>query len=142
MSELQIGLKGVAETPVAEENTAAAMGSGLLPVFATTAMLALMENAAAGSVQPFLSEGQGTVGTRLEVSHLAATPIGLPVRAESELIEIDRRRLVFSVTAEDDFGPIGEGVHERFIIDNAAFMEKVAKKQKMLAEKAKQAENE
>ena len=109
MDALSIGLKGLAETLVTEENTAAAMGSGLLPVFATPAMLALMEKAAAGSVQPYLPEGQGTVGTRLEVSHLAATPIGLSVRAESELI--------------------GEGEHERFIIDNARFLEKALAKQ-------------
>ena len=76
MKDLPIGLKGQAETTVTERNTAAAMGSGLLPVFATPAMLALMENAAASSVQPYLDEGPGSVGTRLEVSHLAATPLG------------------------------------------------------------------
>ena len=130
MDALSIGLKGLAETLVTEENTAAAMGSGLLPVFATPAMLALMEKAAAGSVQPYLPEGQGTVGTRLEVSHLAATPIGLSVRAESELIAIDRRKLRFSVRAWAEDELIGEGEHERFIIDNARFLEKaLAKRQ-------------
>ena len=130
MDALSIGLKGLAETLVTEENTAAAMGSGLLPVFATPAMLALMEKAAADSVQPFLPEGQGTVGTRLEVSHLAATPIGLSVRAESELIAIDRRKLRFSVRAWAGNELIGEGEHERFIIDNARFLEKaLAKRQ-------------
>ncbi len=130
MDALSIGLKGLAETLVTEENTAAAMGSGLLPVFATPAMLALMEKAAADSVQPYLPEGQGTVGTRLEVSHLAATPIGLSVRAESELIAIDRRKLRFSVRAWAGDELIGEGEHERFIIDNARFLEKaLAKRQ-------------
>ena len=130
MDALSIGLKGLVETLVTEENTAAAMGSGLLPVFATPAMLALMEKAAADSVQPFLPEGQGTVGTRLEVSHLAATPIGLSVRAESELIAIDRRKLRFSVRAWAGDELIGEGEHERFIIDNARFLEKaLAKRQ-------------
>ena len=130
MDALSIGLKGLAETLVTEENTAAAMGSGLLPVFATPAMLALMEKAAADSVQPFLPEGQGTVGTRLEVSHLAATPIGLSVRAESELIAVDRRKLRFSVRAWAGDELIGEGEHERFIIDNARFLEKaLAKRQ-------------
>ena len=130
MDALSIGLKGLAETLVTEENTAAAMGSGLLPVFATPAMLALMAKAAAGSVQPYLPEGQGTVGTRLEVSHLAATPIGLSVRAESELIAIDRRKLRFSVRAWAEDELIGEGEHERFIIDNARFLEKaLAKRQ-------------
>ena len=126
--DLMIGLKGLAETLVTEENTAAAMGSGLLPVFATPAMLALMEQAAASSVQPFLPEGQGTVGTRLSVSHLAATPIGLTVRAESELIAVDRRKLRFSVRAWAGEELIGEGEHERFVIDNARFLEKALAK--------------
>ncbi len=128
MKELTIGLKGHAETVVTEQNTAAAMGSGLLPVFATPAMLALMEKAAAGSVQPYLDEGQGSVGTRLEVSHLAATPIGLPVRAESELIAVDRRKLRFAVRAWGGEELIGEGEHERFLIDNQRFLEKALAK--------------
>lgn len=128
MDVLPIGLKGLAETLVTEENTAAAMGSGLLPVFATPAMLALMEQAAASSVQPFLPEGQGTVGTRLEVSHLAATPIGMAVRAESELIAVDRRKLRFAVRAWAGDELIGEGEHERFVIDNARFLEKALSK--------------
>ena len=128
MKELPIGLKGQAETTVNEQNTAAAMGSGLLPVFATPAMLALMENAAATSVQPFLGEGEGTVGTRLEVSHLAATPIGLPVRAESELVAVDRRKLTFTVRAWGGEELIGEGTHQRFVIDNARFLEKALAK--------------
>ena len=130
MKELPVGLKGLAETTVNESNTAAAMGSGLLPVFATPAMLALMEQAAAGSVQPFLSEGQGTVGTRLSVSHLAATPMGLTVRAESELIAVDRRKLRFAVRAWAGEELIGEGEHERFVIDNARFLEKALAKKK------------
>ena len=128
MDALPIGLKGLAETLVTEENTAAAMGSGLLPVFATPAMLALMEQAAASSVQPFLPEGQGTVGTRLEVSHLAATPIGMAVRAESELIAVDRRKLRFAVRAWAGDELVGEGEHERFVIDNARFLEKALSK--------------
>ena len=128
MNELPIGLKGQAETTVNEQNTAAAMGSGLLPVFATPAMLALMENAAASSIQPYLGEGEGTVGTRLEVSHLAATPIGLPVRAESELVAVDRRKLTFTVRAWGGEELIGEGTHQRFVIDNARFLEKALAK--------------
>ena len=130
MKELTIGLKGHAETVVTEQNTAAAMGSGMLPVFATPAMLALMENAAACSVQPYLDEGQGSVGTRLEVSHLAATPIGLPVRAESELIAVDRRKLRFAVRAWGGEELIGEGEHERFVIDNQRFLEKALAKKR------------
>ena len=130
MNPFPIGLKGHAETLVTEANTAAAMGSGLLPVFATPAMLALMEKAAASSVQPFLDDGQGSVGTRLSVSHLAATPIGLPVRAESELLSVDRRKLLFSVRAWAGDELIGEGEHERFLIDNARFLEKALAKAK------------
>ena len=130
MKELPIGLKGQAETTVNEQNTAAAMGSGLLPVFATPAMLALMEQAAAGSVQPFLDEGEGTVGTRLEVSHLAATPLGLAVRAESELVAVDRRKLSFTVRAWAGEELIGEGTHQRFVIDNKRFLEKALAKGK------------
>ena len=130
MDALPIGLKGHAETLVTEANTAAAMGSGLLPVFATPAMLALMEKAAARSVQPFLDDGQGSVGTRLSVSHLAATPIGLPVRAESELLSVERRKLLFSVRAWAGDELIGEGEHERFLIDNARFLEKALAKKK------------
>ena len=130
MKELPLGLKGQAETTVNEQNTAAAMGSGLLPVFATPAMLALMEKAAAGSVQPFLDEGEGTVGTRLEVSHLAATPLGLNVRAESELVAVDRRKLSFTVRAWAGEELIGEGTHQRFVIDNARFLEKALAKGK------------
>ena len=130
MKELPIGLKGQAETTVNEQNTAAAMGSGLLPVFATPAMLALMEKAAASSVQSFLDEGEGTVGTRLEVSHLAATPLGLAVRAESELVAVDRRKLSFTVRAWAGEELIGEGTHQRFVIDNARFLEKALAKGK------------
>lgn len=128
MEELRPGILGHAETVVTEKNTAAAMGSGLLPVFATPAMLALMEQAAASSVQPFLAEGEGSVGTRLEVSHLAATPVGLMVRAESELTQVDRRRLVFTVRAWAGEELIGEGRHERFIIQNQRFLEKALAK--------------
>lgn len=121
----QIGLTGEAHAVVSAENIASTYASGTLPVFATPAMLALMENAAQNSVQPYLGAGQGTVGTRLDVRHLAATPLGMAVRAESELIEIDRRRLTFRVRAYDERELIGEGVHERFIIDAEKFMQKV-----------------
>ena len=116
---LEIGLKGEASAEVVPENTAAAAGSGALPVFATPCMIALMEQAAMTSVQPFLAEGQGTVGSRIEVSHLAATPVGMAVRAESELVEIDRRRLVFTVKACAGAELIGEGRHERRRTDSA-----------------------
>ena len=96
---LHPGLKGTAETLVVFENTAAAMGSGALEVFATPAMIALMENASLELVQPYLQEGEGTVGISISVSHDAPTPIGRCVVAESELIEVDRKKLVFRVEA-------------------------------------------
>lgn len=122
------GIKGIGEVVVTEELTAMRIGSGLLPVYATPMMIALMENTAANSVQPYLEEGQGTVGTRVDVSHLAATPLGMTVRVETELTEIDRRRLVFSVHAFDDASLIGEGTHERFIVNNEKFMLKANSK--------------
>ena len=87
-----------------------------------------MEQAAHDSLLPYLEAGQGSVGTRLDVRHLAATPLGMEVRAESELVEIDRRRLVFRVEAFDEKEKIGEGTHERFIIDTAKFMARTADK--------------
>ena len=101
------------------------MGSGTLDVFATPAMIALMEQTAWQSVTPYLEEGQGTVGIRLEISHDAPTPLGMEVSCESELVEIDGRRLVFEVVAKDALGTIiGKGRHERFIIDEEKFQKK------------------
>jgi len=125
---LQTGILGKASVSVNDKNTAAAMKSGLLPVFATPMMVALMEDAAMQSVQPYLLEGQSTVGTLVNVKHISATPEGMTVTAQSELIEIDGRRLVFSVSAHDDAGFVGEGTHERFIIDAARFTEKTIAK--------------
>ena len=87
-----------------------------------------MENAALTAVKPYLEEGTDTVGTRLDVAHLAATPVGMTVRAEAELIEIDRRRLVFSVKAWDEKELVGEGTHERFIIGIEKFLSKCSSK--------------
>lgn len=125
---MEIGMTGVQTLTVTEDKTAKALGSGELAVFATPCMIALMENTAYKSVQPFLAEGQGTVGTLLNVRHVAATPVGMEVRCETKLIEIDRKRLVFEVRAFDTCGLIGEGVHERFIVDNQKFMQKTSAK--------------
>ena len=125
---IEVGIKGRQETIVTKELTAEAVGSGLLPVYATPMMIALMEKTAHTSVSPYLEEGTGTVGTLMNVSHLAATPMGMKVYCESELIEVDRRRLVFSVKAYDESGLIGEGKHERFIIENEKFLAKANQK--------------
>ena len=121
---MEIGIKGFAETLVCAENTAAAVGSGALEVFSTPSMIALMEKAAMDTVSPYLEEGQGTVGIKLDVSHLAASPVGMAVRAEAELIGIEKRTLTFKVSAYAGEELIGEGTHQRAVILNERFMEK------------------
>ncbi len=125
---ITVGMKGRAETVVTPENTAAAVGSGLVPVFATPCMIALMENAAVNALEPYVEAGQGSVGTHLDVSHDAATPIGLKVWAEAELTAVEGKALTFSVTAYDEAGPIGKGTHNRFLIDVDRFLAKTEKK--------------
>ena len=98
---MKIGIKGTKVIQVTNEMTAKAMGSGELEVYATPAMISLMENTAYTSVADYLEEGEGTVGTLMNVKHLSATPVGMEVRCESELVEIDKRRLVFNVKAYD-----------------------------------------
>ena len=125
---IPVGTKGRAETVVTRENTAAAVGSGLVPVFGTPFMIALMENAAVDALAPYMEAGQGSVGTHLDVSHDAATPIGLKVWAEAEVTAVDGKALTFAVTAYDEAGPIGKGTHNRFIIDVERFLAKTEKK--------------
>lgn len=121
---LKIGITGEARCLVTPETTAANLGSGALEVFATPAMIALIEKAAWQSVQPMLEEGCGTVGTALRVRHLSATPVGMEVVAKTELREIDGRRLVFKVEVYDAKGIVGDGEHERFIVKNDSFLKK------------------
>ena len=125
---LTVGIKGKQSVEVVEANTAKSVGSGLLPVFATPAMAALMEKTASESVAEYLGEGEGTVGISLNIRHLAATPIGMTVTCESELVEIDRKRLVFALKVSDGKDIIGDGTHERFVINNERFMEKAKAK--------------
>ena len=99
---MDTGIKGFKEIIVTKELTAMSMGSGDLDVYATPSMIALMEGTASESVKSELDEGQGSVGTSISVKHLAATPIGMRVRCESELVEVDGRRLVFNITAYDE----------------------------------------
>ena len=126
--ELSPGIKGKQEMTVKHENTANYLLSGMLEVYATPSLIAFMEYTAFTSLNPFLPEGMGTVGTLVNIRHLAASPVGMRITCESELIEVDGRRLVFRVTASDDCGVIGEGTHERVIIDNARFTERVQNK--------------
>ncbi len=135
MKELKTGITGRAEDTVTEVRTAAYMGSGGLRVYATPRMTAMMEYTAWSSVEPYMEDGMSTVGTRLDISHVSASPVGAHITFKSELTEIDRRKLVFTVKAYDDAGLIGEGTHERFIIDNAKFMSRAEGKFEGLAGK-------
>ena len=122
---LETGIRGTQSVKAEESNSAKVMGSGTMEVFATPAMIALMEKTAWMSVAAELEEGQGTVGTKLEITHDAPTPLGMTVTCESELTEIDGRRLVFAVTAKDETGTvIGKGRHERFIVWEEKFQAK------------------
>ena len=123
---ITVGLKGRSDTVVTEHNTANAIGSGLVPVFATPYMIALMENAAANSLLPYLAQDEGTVGTHLDVAHTSATPIGMKVWAEAEITAVSEngKMVDFAVKAWDESGPIGSGTHTRAIVKNEKFLAK------------------
>lgn len=121
---VEIGIRGRQETVVTTANIATNVGSGKVQVFATPMMISLMEKAAVLSIEPYLEPGQSSVGIHIDVSHCAATPLGMTVWAETEVTGIDRRKVTFSVKAFDERGLIGEGTHERFIIDMDRFQAK------------------
>ena len=125
---IEVGIKGRMETIVTPDNVATSVGSGRVKVFSTPNMIQLMERAALFSIEPYLEKGQSSVGTHIDVSHCAATPVGMRVWAESEVMEIDRRKVTFAVKAYDERGLIGEGTHERFIIDIEKFQNKADNK--------------
>ena len=126
--EQYIGRIGTAEALVEREDTAQVVGSGSLLVYATPCMAALMEGAACNCLEEILPEGQTSVGTMLNLNHLAATPVGLEVSAEAELTAVDGRKLTFKITAKDEKGIIGEAVHERFVVNAERFLQKTYKK--------------
>ncbi|MCK8826058.1 thioesterase family protein [Fuchsiella alkaliacetigena] len=130
MKKLEIGISGQATEKVSPENTAQKFESGFVNVYGTPAMIALVEKAASQAVQPFLEEKQTTVGTNLEVKHMAATPLNMEVKASVELIKIMGRRLAFKVVVEDEREKIGEGVHERFIVNKDKFHQRAQVKSK------------
>ena len=119
-----IGLKNSAEDFVTEKNTAQALGSGSLKVFATPAMIRLIEKAAAELAEKNLPPESTSVGISLDVKHTAPTPIGLKVRADVTIISVDGRKIIFEVAAFDERGEIGRGSHERFIVDRKKFQDK------------------
>jgi len=125
---LEVGMKGSATTTVEEDNTAKIFCSGALDVFATPAMIALMEEACWKMVQPELEEGLTTVGSRIEVSHQSPSCIGKTIICEVTLMEIEERRLEFYCVCSDEGGLIGEGTHERFIVNSERFMQKAINK--------------
>ena len=128
MGMVTIGIKGREEAVVLPELTAKHIGSGTVPVLATPMMIALMEKTCRLSVKPYLEEGQETVGTHVDVSHDSATPEGMTVWCESEVVEIDRRKITFRVVVYDKDGIVGQGTHERFIIDENRFRDKMEQK--------------
>lgn len=125
---METGIKNIIEIKVNSNNTAEAMGSGTLSVFATPAMVALIEETAWRSVAPYLEEGQSTVGTKLDIEHVSPTPVGMAVKCETELTEVDGRRLKFNANVYDETGLIGTGTHERFIVNSAKFQSKANSK--------------
>lgn len=130
MQQLKAGIKGRLEEKVTHEVSAIGIKSGGLPVYGTPMMVGLMERTAWSSVEPYMEEGMGTVGTYLDIKHVSASPIGANIVCESNLIEVDGRKLVFEVKAYDEAGLIGEGKHERFIIQNDKFMARTEAKLK------------
>lgn len=125
---IEPGIKNTLVRKVTDKDTALALGSGLLNVFSTPMLIAFMEEASHTMVAPYLDEGASTVGISMNMKHLAATPVGMEVKINAVLKEVDRKRLVFEVEAYDEAGLIGTAVHERFIVDSEKFMQKVNSK--------------
>lgn len=126
--EITVGMKGVATTVVEREDTAAVIGSGLLLVYATPCMIALMEGAASEAISPALSEEQSSVGTALNIAHISATPVGLEVRAEAVVTKVEGKTIYFDVAAYDEKGKIGEGTHTRVVVNAQRFLDKAYSK--------------
>lgn len=125
---MEIGSVGKFTSRVTNDNTADAVLSGTLKVFSTPMMIAAMEAASVDAIKDFLDDDSSSVGTKINIEHMSASPVGMNITAESTLREIDGRRLVFDVKAYDDKGIIGTGVHERVIVNSAKFMDKANKK--------------
>lgn len=126
--EIKIGLTNEVSDMVTEKNTAVAMGSGILKVYATPAMCALIEKAASDLMDTLVEAGNTTVGISLNIAHTAATPVGMKVTATAEIIGVEGRKISFKITAYDEAGEIGTGTHERFIVGAEKFQSKVNSK--------------
>lgn len=126
--EITVGMKATVDTTVEREDTAAEVGSGSLLVYATPCMVALMEGAACEAIADALGENQTTVGIALNIEHLAATPVGMDVRAEAEVTAVDGKVITFEIRAFDEAGEIGKGTHKRCIVNSQKFLEKTYNK--------------
>ena len=126
--EISVGMKGSASTVAEREDTAYEVGSGSLLVYATPCMVALMEGAACDAIAEALPEDKTSVGTELQIKHLSATPVGLEVRAEAEVTEVEGNTITFQVTAYDEAGKIGEGLHKRVVVTTQKFLDKTYSK--------------
>ena len=126
--EITIGMKGQAFTDVERADTAKEVGSGDLLVYATPCMAALMEGAACEAIADALKDTETTVGTMLNIEHIAATPVGLEVRAEAAVINVEGKVITFEVTAYDEIGEIGRGIHKRVIVNAQKFLDKAYSK--------------
>ncbi len=128
--EIKVGQKGTVKDIVNDTNTAKIVGSGLLDVFATPMMVALMEKASCVAIESYLDEGMTTVGTMVNVEHLSATPIGMEITVESTVTAVDGRKISFEVIAFDEVGMIGKGIHDRFMVNAEKFTAKTYAKKK------------
>jgi predicted thioesterase len=128
VDQIKPGLHATVEIVVGTRDTAAHVGSGKIGVLATPILVTLLESAALQAVEQFMVTGQQTVGTRLDISHTAATPVGMRVRARAELVEVEGRKLSFSLRAEDEVETIAQGLHERLIISVERFDQRMQKK--------------
>lgn len=128
VKEIPLGVTGQASVTVTENTLASASGSGAVPVFSTPNLVLLMEQAASNAVAPYLDPGEASVGSMVNIRHLAPTPPGLVVTAVARLCQIDGRRLVFQVEATDGVEKVGEGVHERYVVNRERFLTKASQK--------------
>jgi fluoroacetyl-CoA thioesterase len=128
LSQLRVGLAGSAELTIGEQHTAPRIGSGRVHVLATPVMINLMEAAALDAIEHLLPEGHQSLGTRLDVGHYAATPVGMRLRARAEVVRIDGRTVEFRVEASDEREPVGDGTHSRVVVNVARFDERVQRK--------------
>lgn len=126
--EITVGMKGEVSNLVEREDTAYEVGSGSLLVYATPCMVALMEGAACEAIATAMTEDKTSVGTELAIRHISATPVGLEVRAEAEVTEVDGNTITFQVTAYDESGKIGEGIHKRVVITTQKFLDRTYSK--------------